>query len=474
MTPATSPLVSSLDPADLRPVDTAADRTLLLFSVSSILWLLVGACFELIHLTQLHTPGFFAGHEFSTFGRMQAAAESVLLYGWAANAAFASSIWILARLGGVRPRSRGLAFIGCLFWNLGLSAGVIGILAGDLTGWAYLQLPGYVLPLLILAAAAIGACALFAFVDRRRPVAYAAQWYAAASLFTLPWFLSVAFVMLYLNPGRIISQSIIASWIGSGLLLLWLGPTVLALAYYLIPKLEGRAIRHYALALGAFWTLFVFGSWAGTRSLAGGPVPVWVPSVGIGASLVLVIHYLIVGDNLRGALGSLKSGVAMKFLALSLACYVLGGLVDVAGSLRSSANWLQFTHFAEARWMLLLFGALTPAALACLYIMVPHLTGRPWAAEGLVTMHWRAASLGVLLLVVGLVGGAFQQSVSLAKQELPFAAMPELFKPWLLCATGGVFLQFLGAMFLFVNLLIQARLPQLASGAKTATPVSAS
>lgn len=435
------------------PEFESSGRWLFLFQiVSALLWLAVGGAFMLVHTIQLHTPSFFAAYEWFTFGRVQAAAETALLYGWAGNTGFVLALLILSRLGGARLRSLGLASVGSAFWNVGVTVAVGGILAGDLSGFPYIQLPSYSLPILLLSSVAVGSSGVLAWADRKREVTYASQWYAAAGLFCLPWLLSVATVMLAYTSAKGVSPTVVASWIGENVLVLWLSPLSLALAYYLIPKLGGRQIPFYPLALGGFWTLVIFGSWTGPRVLAGGPFPVWIPTVGIAATIVLALHYAIVGANLRRAFADASSAPALRFLVLTVLFYVLGGFVDVLSSLRGLAEWLQFTYFSEVRLSLLVFGVFSPAVFAAVYYFVPRLTGRPWALPSLIDLHVWVAVLGVVFLVGGFVGAGVRQAQLLATPDFAFSGMGEALKPWLLFASGGIGLEFIGAVFLVVNL----------------------
>lgn len=451
---ASQDLATSLS-ADSREIDTSG-RCLLLFQiVSALLWLAVGGALMLVHTVQLHTPSFFAAYEWFTFGHVQAAAETALLYGWAANTGFAMALLVLGRLGGAKPRGLGLAAVGAVFWNVGVTVALGGIFNGDQSGFAYVQLPSYSFPLLLLSSAAVGTAGVLAWADRKREQTYASQWYAAAGLFCLPWLLSAATVMLGFSSAKGVIPTVVASWVGENILVLWLSPLSLSLAYYLIPKIGGKPVPLYGLALGGFWTLVIFGSWTGTRVLSGGPFPVWIPTVGIAASLVLVIHYAIVGANLRSAFADAASGAPMRFLLLSVIFYVLGGFVDVLVSLRSLAVWLQFTYFSEVRLSLLVFGVFSPAVFAAAYYFVPRLTGRRWTLPGLIDLHVWVAVLGVLFLVGGFAGAGLRQAQLLASPDFAFSGLGEELKPWLLFASGGIGLEFIGAVFLVVNLAYQ-------------------
>ena len=452
-----APLTSTAEPpaSDPRAIDRAARWALLLLLASGLVWLAVGGVLALIHSIQLHTPGFLAASAWFTFGRTQAAAETALVYGWAANAGFAVALWLLGRLGGAPLRGLGLVKIGGAFWNLGVTLGVIGILAGDLTSFSLLQTPVYVQPLLLIAFAAVGTAGVLAWSGRRVGRTFAAQWYAVAALFAFPWIYSVAQAMLFALPVRGTMQAVVAAWAGQNVLSLWLGPLALAAAYYLVPKITGRTLAAYDLAAWGFGVLLVVGPWTGGRHLVGGPVPAWVPTVGIACSLLLLFHFMVVAINLRDALGNPTGSTALRFVALGVAAYILGGLVDAASAMRGIAEFVQFTYFAEAQTMLAILGGFTLPVFGAIYFLTPRVTGKAWGSDGLIKLHLGAAGLGLLLLVGGLAGAGVKQGLELNDAGNTFAVIFESVRPWLLVANAGVGLQLLGGVFLAVNLALQ-------------------
>lgn len=451
-----------VSPADeAAAVESQARWPLILLAASGLLWFITGCVLAIIHSTQLHTPGFFAAHEWLGFGRVQAASESALLYGFVANCGFAVVWWLLGRLGTAAPRGVAAALVGVLFWNAGVSAGVVGILAGDLGPWALLQMPAYVVPLLGIAYAAFALAGFAAWLDRRDAEAFAAQWYAVAAILSLPWFYSAAYAMLHLYPVAGVSQAVVAAWAAEGLRLLWAAPIALGTAYYLLPKLGAQTLRGYAYADVGFWALILFAPWVGTRALAGSPVPVWIPTVGISCTLLLVLHYLVVAANLKGAL-SKAGGIPFKLVALGVIAYLLGGLADTVLAFRSLAERFQFTYLGEARFALLVFGIVAPVVFGALYYLMPRVTGRAWASEGLVRAHHRALLLGLLVLIVGLVGAALAQGSGLVATRaadgqvsaLSFADIFAHSKPWLLIATHGLLLELIGGVLLLANFIL--------------------
>jgi cytochrome c oxidase cbb3-type subunit 1 len=435
---------------EVSDIDTSARCPLLILTGSAIAWLVVGGVLALIASIQLHTPEFLAHCPFLTYGRMQAAQETAFLYGWAINAGLAVALWLLARLGGGPLRATGLAAVGAIFWNLALTVGVAGILAGDLTGFAFFQLPAYVQPFMFVAYAAVAVAGVLAWTGRRNAFTFATQWYAVAPLFVFPWVFSVAQVTLLFAPVHGTIQAVVAAWFGQNLGALVLAPFALAAAYYLLPKISGRPVRYYEYAGHAFWALLVIGGWAGGRQLIGGPVPVWVATTGIIASVLLLFHYVVVGVNLSGALCP-RGSLALRFTAIGLLAYVLGGALNAVTSIRAVAKFSQFTFFSVAQTELLLGGAFTFMIFGALYFLGPRLAGKPWPSAALIRIHFAAVLSGLVLKVGGLFAAGWIQGGDLNHAEVSFPTIAGHVQMWLIAATAGQVLTLLGCLALALN-----------------------
>jgi cytochrome c oxidase cbb3-type subunit I len=447
---------------EVSDVDTSTRCPLLVLIGSAVVWLVVGGVLALIASIQLHTPEFLAHCAWFTYGRMQAAQETVFLYGWGINAGLAVSLWLLARLGGVPLRAAGLASVGAIFWNLALTVGLAGIFAGDLTGFAFFQLPAYVQPIMFVAYAAVAVAGVLAWTGRRNAFTFATQWYGVAPLFVFPWVFSVAQVTLLFAPVHGTIQAVVAAWFGQNLGALVLAPFALAAVYYLLPKISGRPVRYYDYAGHAFWALLVIGGWAGGRHLIGGPVPVWVATTGIIASVLLLFHYVVVGVNLSGALCP-RGSTALRFAAIGLKAYVLGGVLNAVTSIRAVAKFSQFTFFSVAQTQLLLDGAFTFMIFGALYFLVPRLAGKPWPSAALIRIHFAAVLSGLVLKVGGLFVAGWIQGGDLNHAAVSFPSIAGHVQMWLVAATAGEALTLLGSLALALNfarlLVVRAEQP---------------
>lgn len=437
--------------AEVTAIDTAARWPLLLLLCSAIKWLVLSGVLALIASIQLVQPTFLADCSWFTHGRVVAMQESIFIYGWGANAGLALALWILGRLGGSPLRATNWVVVGTIAWNVALLLGLIGIATGDATSIAFLQLPRYVQLIMVVAYGAIAISGVLAWAGRRTEGTYASQWYAVAALFLFPWLFSAAQLMLLWSPVRGVLQAVAGGWFSQGVWTLWLAPLALAPAYYIVPKVTGRALPSYEFAPHSFWCLLVVGGFTGGRHLVGGPVPAWIASLAIVSCTLLLFHYFVVFMNLRAGLG--RGSTAARLVAIGLLAYVFGGFVDAVTAFRDIAAVAQFTFIEVAQQQLALYGGFTLIVLGGIYFAVPRLAGRGWSSAKLVSGHAALAFVGVALLVVSLLVAGWTQGHEMLDAKVPFTDIALHTRNWLLVATAAQGILLLGNLLLFVNFL---------------------
>jgi cytochrome c oxidase cbb3-type subunit 1 len=434
---------------EVSEIDTNARFPLSLLLASALLWLVVSGVLSLLSYAQTLNPKLLEDCAFLSFGRTRAMQETAFVYGWVANAGFAVSLWILGRLGGSPLRSLNWAVMGTLFWNLGVTVGLVGIGLGDGTSTAFLHLPNYVQPLLLVTFGAIAVPGVLAWTGRKHKTAFAAQWYAVAALFLFPWLFSAAQVMIVWFPVRGTVQAIAAGWFLQGAWTLWIAPMALAAAYYLVPKISGRVIPSYDFASLSFWTLLVVGGWTGGRHLIGGPVPAWIATIAIVSCALLAFHYIVTAVNLRSAFG--HRSVSLKFIAFGLAAYVVGGFVDATTAMRGVAQFTQFTWVSQAQSQLALTGAFSMIVFGAIYFLVPRIANQAWPSAPLIRAHYGAALLGTLVLVISLGVAGIVQGRDLGDAAVSFADIAVHTRPWILAAAAAQAVLLVGNIILALH-----------------------
>ena len=438
-----------------REIDASAKWPLLAFFASAVLWLLAGGVLQLAANLQLHRPDFLADCVFTTHGRLSAAAENALVYGWGMNAAFAFSLWLMCRLSASTLRHGGWLFVAAKFWNLGVTLGVLGILGGYSTSFELLEMPRFVTLILLAAYALIGAWSVTTFSIRNTENVFASQWYLLGAAFWFPWLYAVAQVMLFKSPVRGVLQPVVNAWYVHGLYGLWFIPMALAAAYYFLPKILGRPIASYYLAPLAFWWLALTTAFAGGSRLIGAPVPVWISTVGAVANYLLLVPVVIVVLNLFGTLagryGTLGGSVTLRFVFLSIVSFVVASALNLGLSMRGVAEVVQFTLIPGLRDWVVFYACFSTAMFGAAYFILPRLTEREWRSPALVKMHFSATAVGVVLLVAGMLFAGWKQGVMLNDKEVPFAAITQMLSGWLALRSVVFGLLLLGHLAFAIN-----------------------
>ena len=401
--------------AELSAIDASTKVPALFFLGSSVLWLIVGTVFALISSFKMHSPEFLGNVEWLTFGRVRTLHLNSVIYGWCVNASFAVAFWLMARLSRAELRHVGLLLVAAIFWNLGVTVGLVGIALGDSTSIEWLEFPTYATPILFFAYALVGAWAVITFRFGRSKHIYVSQWYLLAALFWFPWLYSVAQIMLLFEPTRGTVQALVNWWFAHNVLGLWFTPIGLASIYYFLPKVLGKPIHSYYLSVLGFWSLAIFYNWAGVHHLIGGPVPVWVQTAGIAASFMMVVPVIVTGLNqhltLVGSSAALKYSPTLRFIVFGGVNYTLTSLAGSLMSMRSWAEITHFTHYTIAHAHQGMYAFFTMVMFGAIYYILPRIVLKEWPSVRLISLHFWATAGGMMLYVIVMSIAGIQQGI---------------------------------------------------------------
>lgn len=441
--------------AELGSVDKSLRFPVLFFTFCAIIWLVVANTVTLITSIQSYKPDFLAALPWFTYGRLYPLAANAMLFGWGCNAIFAVALWLIARLSLSPVRDGGILIIAGIFWNAGLKLGLFGILIGKFTPLQSLELPGYATPILLIAYALIGVWGVQAFLVRQKKTVNVSQWYILAALFLFPWIYMIAQFMAVWFPVRGVLQSVVSHWFDASFLNLWLAPIALAVAYYLIPKILGRPIHSYSMALFGFCALILAGSWTGLVSMVGGPIPVWLSSTSIVASVVMMMPIGVVVLNLflsaKGFFAELWRSIALRFVLIGVASYLLVGLLGSVVAFHSVNEIVQFTTVISAYKQLFVYAFFSMTLFGGLYFMVPRLSGREWPSIDLIHLHFWGSLIGITIIVSALFWGGLSAGMQMNNPEISFSKISDSLIIWLKMSTIGIVCLLVGHMAFTVN-----------------------
>jgi len=441
----------------LAEIDATNRVPALFFLSASLLWLLFGSLLGFIASYKLHNPEFLAAWDWLTFGRVRSAHLNAMAYGWSNNAAFALSLWMMSRLCRVPLKHYGFLYLGGGLWNLAVIIGIGGILFGQMTSVEWLEMPISVTPLVALGAVSICFWGILTFRRRQPGHVYVSQWYILAALFWFPWLYTIAQIMLFWAPARGTVQSLVNWWFAHNVLGLWLTPMGLATVYYILPKILGKPIHSYYLSLLGFWSLALFYNWAGVHHLIGGPVPAWVISAGTVGSVMMVIPVVVTAINhhftMFGSFGALKRSPSLRFIVFGAMNYTLTSFAGSAMAVRSINEVTHFTHFTVAHAHHGVYAFFAMVMFGGIYYMLPRLLQREWPSAVLISIHFWACALGILLYVIGLsIGGLIQGLQMNDAENYPiFLDIVKNTVPYLKSRTLAAILLSIGHVAFFIN-----------------------
>lgn len=122
-------------------VDAPGRNVVLVLSIASFLFLIVGSLFGMIASLKLHWPDWLASQAFTTFGRARTVHLNLVAYGWLSTGGIAVALWIIPRMFHTPLRRPAMAMVGAVLWALGVAAGAIAIANGWSDGLEWLEIP---------------------------------------------------------------------------------------------------------------------------------------------------------------------------------------------------------------------------------------------------------------------------------------------------------------------------------------------
>ncbi|TWU40099.1 hypothetical protein Q31b_34430 [Novipirellula aureliae] len=256
---------------------------------SAVFRLLLGSLLALIASIKLHTPGFLSDSAWLTFGRIRPAHLNTMIYGWASMSGIGTMLWLFARLCKTKLAWREGLFLMALYWNLLVALGTFEILRGNSTNVEWMEFPAWAAGPIALAFLVIFVAAWKMLAARKTKHLDISLWNLFGSTMWFPFLYLGATILIQTPASTGIAKVATNWWFAHNVLGLWLTPIGLASAYYFIPKVIGRPIHSYHFSILGFWTVAILYNWAGTHHLIGGPLPVWVVTVGVVGSLMMFI-----------------------------------------------------------------------------------------------------------------------------------------------------------------------------------------
>jgi len=357
----------------------------------------------------------------------------------------------------------GVLVTGAVFWQVGLTYGILGILGGKTTGLEGLEIPtgSAVLMLIGYLLVALWALLLFSFRTQTRP--FISVWYLVAALLWFPWSFAMAHAAHVLPNVPGVVQSLVAAWASQNFLNVWLTGIGLATAYYLIPKVVDRPVHSYNLAAIGFWAFIIFAGLTGAVRLSGGPIPAWIVSLSIAATILLLVQIVTVTTNfvltMKGQFHMVYHSPTIRFTFFGAIAFTVASVIGLLGSLRSVDKIVHFTQFQNGQMQLVIYSFFSMVIFGAIYYILPRMVGCEWLSSSMISLHFWGAAYGGGLLAVTLLISGLMTGTDLADPAVSFKQametstllMPGRIAAWLMIGAGHLIF---GVHFLLMLLRI--------------------
>jgi len=378
-----------------------------------VLWYLGAATFWLVFGTMV---GQYLGMKFVwpdmdevewlSFGRLRPVHTNTVFWGWASLAMIGLGYFVIARTSSTVIHSYRRAWWAWGLINASVVVGNACLMAGINNGGG--EYREYIWPVALLFA--LGLILTFrnfyATVKRRKITEiYVSNWYILAALVWTIVLATIGYLPWYQNG---LGETIIQGYYMHQGVGMWFMTFTLGLMYYYLPASLNKPIYSYSLGVLAFWTQMLFYTLIGTHHFVFSPLPWWLQTVAIVFSVGMFIPVIAGTTNflmtMRGSWSAIGRSYVLPFFLVGVVYYFVGSTQGSFQAFRFTNHVWHFTDFNVAHSHMTMYGIITFILWACVYALLPKMTGRE-PSQLLVGAHFWLAFVGLFAYTVSLMAG---------------------------------------------------------------------
>lgn len=431
-----------------------------------VIWYLGAAVFWLVLGTAI---GQYVGMKFVwpemdtvswlSFGRLRPVHTNTVFWGWASMAMIGLGYLVVARTSNTVIYNYRWAWIGWGLINLSVLSGNISLMAGINNGGG--EYREYTWPVIVLFASAL----LLTFRNFYKTVAtrkvgeiYVSNWYLLGGLLWTITLVTIGYLPFFQNG---LGETVIQGYYMHQGVGMWFMTFTLGLVYYYLPSSLNKPIYSYSLGVLAFWTQMLFYTLIGTHHFVFSPLPWWLQTVAIVFSVGMFIPVVAGTTNflmtMRGSWSDISKSYVLPFFLVGVIFYFTGSSQGSLQAFRFTNYAWHFTDFNVAHSHMTMYGIITFILWACVYAVLPKLTGRE-PRQFFVGVHFWMAFIGLFAYMISLMAGGTFRGVSWMDGK-PFLESVVLMQPyWVWRAIGGS-LMFLSHLVFAYNFIVMIRRP---------------
>ena len=404
-------LVSPTQPTDpfRIPALDRTDHAMQVWLFSGLFWLSVAMVVGIIEGVKLIYPEFLQGVPALAYGRLRPVHVNIGIFGFMSMGYLGAAFYMVPRLTQAPLFSESLGALTAWGWNANLLCGCLGIMMGYSKGKEYTEIPFPFDMGFGLLEISVAGNLFSTFVRRREQRLYVSLWYILLAIIPFPIYYTLG------NAGRFsgIEDGIVNWFYSHNLFGIWLTALGLATLYYIVPKQVKKPLYSHTISFVGFWTLAAFYPWNGGHHVIWGPVPMWVMSASVTASLAMFVPVFATivnfGGTALGTLSLLKSDVSYRFSILAYLGYAGASLWGSSLAIMSFNAKVHFTYMTIAHVHLgfLGFGIAGLAAFTYFYL---EKSRKLQYSQSLAEWHFWLTVVGIIgyvasMAIIGLIEG---------------------------------------------------------------------
>ena len=392
-----------------------------------------------------------------SFGRLRPVHTNMVFWGWSSLGMIGLGYFVIARTSNNIIHSYKWGWIGWWLINATIVLGSLALMAGINNGGG--EYREYIWPIMLLFAIAL----ILTFWNFYKTVAtrkiseiYISNWFILAALIWTIVLATIGYLPFYQDG---LGETVIQGYYMHQGVGMWFMTFTLGLVYYYLPSSLNKPIYSYSLGVLAFWTQMLFYTMIGTHHFVFSPLPWWLQTVAIVFSAGMVIPVVAGTTNflmtMKGSWNHISKSYVLPFFLVGTIFYFVGSMQGSLQAFRFTNYVWHFTDFNVAHSHMTMYGIIAFFLWACIYAILPKLTGKE-PPQIFVGAHFWLAFIGLFAYMMSLMAGGTLKGMSWIDGK-PFLESVVLMKPyWIWRAIGGT-LMFTSHLVFAYNLYYMAK-----------------
>ena len=392
--------------------------------VLALAWAVFGMGMGVWIASQLPWPELRFEGAWSSFGRLRPMHTSGVIFGFGGNALIATSFYVMQRTSRARLPDQLSPWFVLLGYNLFCVIAITGYPMGITQSKEYAEAEWYADIWLVVVWVTYFILYMRTLARRNEPHIYVANWYYMAFI------LVVAILHIVNNlavPASLagaksysafsgVQDAMTQWWYGHNAVAFFLTAGFLGMLYYFLPKRAERPIYSYRLSILSFWGIVFFYIWAGSHHLHYTALPLWVQSLGMTFSVMLLVPSWASAGNalmtLNGAWHKVRDDATLRFMMLAVVFYGISTFEGSFMAIRSVNALSHYTDWTVAHVHAGAMGWVAMITFGSIYAVTPILWRRQTMYSWrLVEWHFWLALAGTVIYLLAIWNSGIVQGL---------------------------------------------------------------